>query len=398
MSRFEFVERAGLLVCVSMVIGGCESGPAIATESEPDARHRLDALPPVPVAETGHDALRPLDGLARDSVLIDIGLQDAERLDAEALPADARAADSAVPERKWRRLWPAYGHDSGACADDDQGALYCWGWIPEAWAQGVGPPIGTSVDYLFGGPAYGCALVDGRGTCWSYGVDPQRSLDAVSEETDLVRIVTSLFQACAFRVDGSAVCWGYGRATNEFDTSREQGQTLLRELNAGPRDLCLTQDGNVLIARSDGSVAEFHRDGIRELFPPGAAQSLVCGFDMQNWDQRGPYDNLFCIFGPDNRIACNPGNTRPLFVPEEPIFEAHPCGMNACGHAADGTLVCWGWNYTDEPDDIFGPPPPSWEPPPPGRFLEISCSDIGFCARREDRTIQCWGPPGVAWP
>ena len=60
--------------------------------------------------------------------------------------------------------------------------------------------------------------------------------------------------------------------------------------------------------------------------------------------------------------------------------------QHSCGLRADGTVTCWGSDYSGETDA------------PDGRFISVVANGDSSCGLRTDRTIECWGPSYVQAP
>ena len=99
---------------------------------------------------------------------------------------------------------------------------------------------------------------------------------------------------------------------------------------------------------------------------------------------------MFGAFG--NRIS-NEGNGGSRRLPPAAVAA---CGLNSpdsrsdsatvsagrghsCGVRDDGTVVCWGGDYSGRAT------------PPTGRFSSVSAGDYHSCGVKDDGTVVCWG-------
>lgn len=199
--------------------------------------------------------------------------------------ASVRVGRSATAASAYRSV--RVGHHF-ACADSDEGELYCWGW--NYYGQ-----FGNGTRRRF-------TAVHG----------PVRA-SAVPQE--LMGFDTGHLHVCGLRPGGSAVCWG---------------------------------DGNGQLG--DGSYTEYRAEAVQVSWDVpfrqvAAGQYFTCGLDLLDrrvcWgtNSSGQFGN-----GHSGQL-----HAAPTAIPGGPVFQELALGgSHACGLTSDGRAYCWGDNYAGQ--------------------------------------------------
>ena len=270
------------------------------------------------------------------------------------------------------------------CARKGDGTLWCWG--RGAYGQlgnGTTSPttspvqvtaLGTSVVDVAAGEDHTCARKgDGTLWCWGYngygqvgdGTPPGLKASPVQITalgTGVLEVATGGSHTCARKNDGTFWCWGsngfgqYGNGTYTSQSSPMQITafgTNVAEISAGQYHTC--------VRKADGT-----------LWCTGENNHGQLG-DGTGLDKTSPV--LIAALGTS-------------------VVEVAAGGYHTCARKADGTLWCWGFNWTGAVGDgtYVGP-----------RLSPIQVTALGTtavegaagyahtCARRSDGTLWCWG-------
>jgi alpha-tubulin suppressor-like RCC1 family protein len=323
----------------------------------------------------------------------------------------------------------AAGNDH-TCATLSDGTLRCWGmnWggqlgIGDLAARGDGvcemgddlPEVDLATDEpvraIGMGYAHSCAaLGDGRLKCWGYnylgslglgdsqlrGDDPGEMGDALPA-VDLgaghhaVAVDGGNLHTCALLEDGAVKCWGdsevgavgLGDTDMHGDQPGEMGDALPAvDLGAGRRAVAIGAGGQHSCALlADGSIKCWGLNGTGQL---GQGDTSVRG------DQPGEMgDALPAIdLGIDRRVTT-------IAVGSE----------NVCAILDDGTLKCWGANWSgelglgdtehrgDQPGEM-GDALPAVDLGTGRTAVAVATADAHTCAILDDGNVKCWGANG----
>src|SRR5439155_1506516 len=99
----------------------------------------------------------------------------------------------------------------------------------------------------------------------------------------------------------------------------------------------------------------------------GCATAYKCGA------ARGTPDHVYCS-------ACK------ATPPTGAFTQVSAGGFHTCGLKTDGTLACWGSNYSG-PDNHYS----GQATPPAGAFTQVSAGGFHTCGLKTDGTVACWG-------
>lgn len=111
---------------------------------------------------------------------------------------------------------------NGACAVDETGRAFCWGWHSEITGSGASPiaveiPGIGEVNQVFAGYTRGCAYTSSGGArCWGDGSTGALGDGTTNSPTapvnvqldNILRITGGWYHGCALRFDGVVFCWG----------------------------------------------------------------------------------------------------------------------------------------------------------------------------------------------
>jgi alpha-tubulin suppressor-like RCC1 family protein len=273
----------------------------------------------------------------------------------------------------WRQI-SAGGHHT--CGVRDDGTLWCWGRGIER-QLGIGTTMqrntptrvgsGSNWAWVATGAWHTCAVrIDGSLWCWGQGAEGRLGLGDVTDREVPVRVgemntwarVTAGFaHSCGLMADGTLWCWGRG------------GQLGLDDLafRTEPEQVGEEEDWQMVAAGGA------HGCGLRE------AGTLWC------WG-----GTAFGQLGIQDRVG---DQYRPVPV-------AHPQSMrkvsayleHSCGIATDGSLWCWGANWTGQ----LGVPGLSLSTVPAQVGSDTDWRDVTVgsehtCGVRDDGSLWCWG-------
>ena len=212
-----------------------------------------------------------------------------------------------------------------SCGVRSDATAVCWGDNSGSKADA---PSG-SFTAVSAGDIHSCGLrTNGTVTCW--GVNYAGRADAPSGS---FTAVSAGGHSCGVRSDATAVCWG----DDSFDGRADAPSGSFTAVSAGSHHSCGL--------RTNGTV--------------------TC------WGANGFYDDEDGVRGDfivDGRADAPSGS-----------FTAVSAGSHhSCGLRTNGTVACWGANWTGEADA------------PSGSFTAVSAGGHS-CGVRSDATVACWG-------
>jgi alpha-tubulin suppressor-like RCC1 family protein len=343
--------------------------------------------------------------------------------------------EQSTPPAGTFRALAVFGNYSCAIRQDQ--TLECWG------SNDLGESVAPDGTYLAvaTGNEYACAIrSDGAVVCWGWDIYGQRD----APPGVFKAVATDTAGACAIRLDGTLACWGQGLGEVEepppgtfvavspgaigsmcglaTDHTVECWGYYARSLPAPSSDACSGIDcaGNgVCVPGYSGPDCRCDSGFAQAWGDPRSCVADVCSLD---WGGCDPY-YTFCgntaqgrICGPcpdgysgNGESGCTPPPTEPCDVNPcqhggtcleqsgrpatcscppgftGPLCELHferlsSTRYHTCGVRADGTLLCWGNNFSSE---IM--------PVPSGTFTAVAVSPSGTCGLRADGTITCSG-------
>lgn len=271
-----------------------------------------------------------------------------------------------------------------ACARKGDGTLWCWG--RGAYGQlgnGTTSPttspvqvtsLGTGVVDVAAGENHTCAR-KGDGTLWCWGDNwagqvgdgtppglKASPVQVTALGTGVVEVATGGNHTCARKNDGTLWCWG-------FNGSAQYGNGTY---TSQPSPIQITAFGT--------SVAEI-----------SAGYSHTCA--------RKGDGTLWCA-GANNDGQLGDGTastkTSPVLVTAlgTTVVEVDAGYSHTCARKGDGTVWCWGFNWTGAVGDgtWIGPRLSPIQVAALGTTaVEVSAGYGHTCARKADSTLWCWG-------
>ena len=209
------------------------------------------------------------------------------------------------------------------CALKEDGAPFCWGsnWIEK---EELSPPRGEKFIAISAGNSHACALrEDGTPICWGANWGGQT---AAPSDKKFISITSSFDYSCGIDDDTVAMCWG----------------NVIEE--------------NLSLGRGFASIS--------------GGYSFTCGLKDN--------ENVVCWGRAGGHIDVPPQDLR--------YFGSHVSSSVAnrrCGIRRDGSAFCWsysvGFDFTIE------------SPPSDEKFLEIGTGQKHICGLLVDGSIKCWG-------
>lgn len=212
--------------------------------------------------------------------------------------------------------------------------------------------VGLSTGAPEPGSWHGCAIsAEGSITCWGRNNQLQASPPA-GEYTSLA---LGAYFSCALTEDGEIDCWGENDILNHTPSGAG-----FDELAAGKYQSCAVHSSGYVSCWS-GDETQVDREGP---YIDVAVYSLVCALDL------------------DGAVSCWERNDGPVVNPEGlPTADGFTeiCvgwGHSECVLSAEGSVVCWGDELVEAPDDLFS---------------QLSCGTHHVCGVTFDGDILCWG-------
>jgi E3 ubiquitin-protein ligase HERC3 len=251
-----------------------------------------------------------------------------------------------------------------------------------------------------------CVLFgDGRIKCWGYGPQGELGVAGVRRDQPSELPVVELgpgvqarhiegghYHTCAIVTGGAVKCWGLnsgalglGDTSNRGNNPGQMGTNLPTvDLGAGRTALGVTAGGAAAhltytcVRLDDGRVKCWGKNEFGQL---GLGDTLVRGDEPGEMGDRLPFVDL------------GPGRTSVQIVAG---------GAHTCARLDNGTLKCWGHNYSgelglgdtrdrgDEPGEMGDALPPV--DLGPGRTaVQVSAGRAHTCAVLDDGSLKCWG-------
>lgn len=257
--------------------------------------------------------------------------------------------------------------------------------------------------------AFLCLCLAGCPGCGGRVIDEPPSRLCDPRPSDALRHVTvGRTGACAWGLEEEVSCWGFS-----FFAPHLEGLPRIAEvyrlgtsdnicaLEAGGHATC--NGGEGLGTASDVTTVDLWRAGC-STFRSGLADCwwgdvAAVARDDGPWPWRtvASATNVVCGLRADCTPECA-GNLyqgvyayspiHPALVgwlpPEEPLQALSVSSTRICGLRADGSIVCWGGDYTDRRE----------HPPPEGTFTQVAAGEWFNCALRDDGEVLCWGASG----
>jgi cysteine-rich repeat protein len=258
---------------------------------------------------------------------------------------------------------------------------------------------------------------------------------ACEHNPKIVQLVCGTYHSCAVLEDGTMRCWGgasagqlgYGDSVDRGDDPDELptpsvpvGGSVLRASSSGMHTCAVLDTGKVRCwgIASGGALGNGTSNGgfgnsPGEVPPP----DIDVGAPARDVEAGGGFtcviteaDNVRCWgsnlsgelgYGHTDNLGDQPGE---LPVPDlelgGPVAQIAAGGNHACAVLKDGTLRCWGGNYSgqlgygdtenrgDQPGEM---PPPPVDVGGPVAQVVISTDFEVTCALRTDGVVLCWG-------
>jgi hypothetical protein len=315
------------------------------------------------------------------------------------------------------------------------GGVTCWG--PPGWRLGVQnqhlvAPTGDGFTQLELGTWMACGLRRGEAICWGrssfiYGSDLQQ-IALVDRDESLVSVIcgadstgavscmstdsnrqvlpppdmpyatlsASMFQMCGLGVNGVTECWRPSQSIEAPAVPRRPLLNLQLGISAGCGILT-----NEKIAACWPVVEalpltpftfSYEAPSAVALGPAGAACAVMGNATLSCRPDNvgapgGTYLGLaftagaYCALRTDHGVDCATGSSGPPTYSPPGLFSQIAGEENRlCGVHLDGTLACWKNDGTTA----------GWTVPT-GTFVEVAVGSAHACARRQDRTVVCWG-------
>jgi alpha-tubulin suppressor-like RCC1 family protein len=339
-----------------------------------------------------------------------------------------------------------------ACATDQGGVLYCWGFNGDA-QLGIGEgPAGSGPVYAFpqavaiignqtfgqvnGGRYHNCAVTFSHvGYCWGDNNNGQIGIgtntrfvtepQVISVSIPFATISAGRAHSCGISIGGRPYCWGSnerGQLGGSVDTTG--GTVLLRDASA-PQLVGSLTDGKFFGAFNFRAIAAggIHTcaiDFFQQAFCWGMGLNGQLGDGTNVFNQYQPqpvvggtpFDSITagyshsCALASDGAAWCWGNNADgqlgdgsvqssnvPVRVTGGLTFVALTAGYaHTCGIAADGTAWCWGRNEFGQLGD--GTTTSRTSPTPVAGelvFKVLSAGDQQTCGVTVSRVAACWG-------
>ena len=308
--------------------------------------------------------------------------------------------------------------------------LWCWGTgssgqlgsatSPEA----VPSQVGTGTDWLFVEAAadHACGLQD-TGALWCFGVGslgqlgdgvtltPSATPVHVAGGDDWISVGAGLGDTCGERADGTVACFG-GNAGGLLGQGTSADHTTPTQVGTATDWTAVSMSGGHTCAtRSDGSLWCFGQGSYGQL---GQGDTLPSQVPVQvtgaaAWSTPAPGGRSTCALQSPGTLWCWGGNNEgqlglgavyapqpaPTQVDLGATWTALTAGdQHVCGLEADGSLWCWGSDWTGQlgdgqdlthvmaPEQV-GSTSPGW--------AQVSAGGSNTCGVRTDGSLDCWG-------
>lgn len=322
------------------------------------------------------------------------------------------------------------------CSRSRAGQVHCWG-SNDMGQVGAGiddsvvnapnrvPLPLPAVDVATGGPIACAVTSDGAVWCWGSNDEGQlgdRALGSASRVpvrvprvADATRVVAGLDHACALIRDGSVLCWGSNEHGQLGDgTFEPRDGPVAVGLDPADAQSLRSGDGTICVTRSTGRVycwgAQVIGDGTMEASSEPRAVALGRVSDSTGGGALhcAITDEVSC-WGTGGSLLRGEASG-PWFVPTavpspEPSdvsqlavfsfltrFATIQFGAHACALHVDGSVSCWGTNWTGELGN--GTTDPADAPSPvelPLEAVSVAVGTLHSCAVLADGSVHCWG-------
>ena len=326
------------------------------------------------------------------------------------------------------------------CALKTDGSAVCWG-NGDNGRRGDGTTtqvtIPTQVSGLTAGTVkeivarydHTCALkTDGSAVCWGSNTYGQMGDNTTTERLiptqvsgltagTVNKIVTEYRHTCALKTDGSAVCWGYNAygqigdntTTQRLVPTQVSGLTAgtVKEITGGYYHTCaLKTDGSVICWGFNGN-GQLGDNTTTQRLIPTQVSGLVTGSGQEKI-VKGDFHT--CALKNDGSVVCWGQNTEGQIGDNTTANKSIPTqvsGLTAgtvkeitggtyhtCALKTDGSMVCWGGNYTGQIGDNTTTQrnvPTQVSGLTAGTVKEITAGATHTCALKTDGSAVCWG-------
>lgn len=283
------------------------------------------------------------------------------------------------------------GHEYRAVFTNSRGAA-----VSDSMALTVQIPPSGHFRAISSGYRSACALrTDGRLAC--FGDNSRGQLHSPSGR--FKQVSASGFNVCAVRASGAVACWGRGGSGRLMPPSG-----AFTQVSTAATYACGVRSGGTLACW-----------GTDPSFYPGlssAGSSLTTSPPAGRFTQVATGYAIACAIRADGRLACWGENAENLLPPPSGRFTQVSAGTTgACGLRTSGALVCWGALYaspmvranrfkqisatrfvcgvTRSSTQVCAPF--LADPPPAGRYKEVSPGSTYACGVRVNGRLACWG-------
>lgn len=322
------------------------------------------------------------------------------------------------------------------CAAKSDGKVWCWGYN-NVGQIGDGTtterPTPTLVSGISGvrslaagGDTYGshsCALkTDGSVLCWGFNLfgqlgdgttDDRATPTPVINLSGVAAITAKFYQTCALKSDGTAACWGNntfgqigdGTLSTWWEPVAVSGLTGAIAISAGRGHTCALKAGGAAWCWGSNEQGELGDGTTRRRLTPVAVKNFAGATVI------APFDgNNTCAMKADGSVWCWGDNysgeigdgTTSISVSTHPtptlngatgLNQSGTGSYHTCAVKSDASVMCWGDNDYGELGD--GTREQHLLPVAvPGLQNVVSVaasSTFSSCARKSDGTVLCWG-------
>ena len=325
---------------------------------------------------------------------------------------------------------------SRSCAVTLEGGVYCWGLSalqkPDDMGQISLVPVyitgfeGIEISSISCADTFACALTSSGGVkCWGgnfYGTlgDDRASgivsnfpVDAKGLSSGVVKVATGMSHACALLATGKVMCWGdctSGQCGNSsylhsYAPSEVVGLSGAVDLDVGDEFSCVVTENGGLKCwgfLDDGSILG---SGV-----PGHANSYWEPIDVKGMSSGARAVTIghrfSCALLEDGSVKCwgynysrilGDGTEIDSSIPVDvigldlPVVTISANGTSVCALMVDGTLKCWGQNFSKHQSDESVFLTPTLITGFEKKVLSVSVGEDHGCVILEGHSVVCWG-------